>query len=54
MPTTDKKKDNYNGPVFYTCKRCGYKWASRSRNPKRPPAVCPKCNSALWNMEKED
>ncbi len=37
---------------FCTCKRCGWKWASRIKNPH----VCPnpKCHSVNWNARKQN
>jgi len=30
------------------CKRCGHTWTPRVDN----PVVCPKCNSARWNVPR--
>jgi hypothetical protein len=51
----DKRLSNpVPDPRVYDCKRCEYWWVGRNRrNPKRAPAVCPYCDSALWNMPKE-
>ena len=38
----------------YKCKRCGYKWMSKKRNPLSSPKVCPKCNSPYWNKPKQN
>lgn len=31
-----------------TCKRCGHTWIKRVVNPR----VCPKCQSAYWNVDR--
>lgn len=32
------------------CKRCGYKWDSRVKEPR----ACPRCKSYLYKTEKEE
>ena len=32
------------------CKRCGYEWIPRTKN----PVLCPRCKSKAWNEIRED
>jgi len=36
---------------IYQCKRCRHKWANRKG---RKPYVCPKCQSYLWDIDKDE
>ena len=35
--------------IKLTCKRCGHQWVPRIPDPR----ACPKCQSYLWDKEKE-
>ena len=37
-------------PETLKCKRCGYQWEPRKRNPR----TCPRCKSHKWNEPKPE
>lgn len=32
-----------------TCKRCGYRWEKRTKEPRK----CPRCQTYRWNQPKD-